>query len=216
MSSVFPPWSNTAIRIAIVVVLLGGAGSIVGPMIFVRTPWRRGQFESVDQPVAFDHRHHVRDDGIDCAYCHSSAWRTSTAGIPSTDLCMGCHSQVWNQSPMLEPVRRSYFSGKPIPWNRVHRLPDFVFFNHSIHVNKGVGCVTCHGRVDEMPAVYQTVSLTMSWCLTCHRAPEGNLRPRAEITNMAWDPGRERGPIGRQVAAELAVRSVTNCTACHR
>jgi hypothetical protein len=217
MAAVFPPWSNTALRIALVVIALGAAFSILLLMAFVRSPWRRREFAPIDQPVEFDHRHHTQDDAIGCVYCHNTVYRAATAGIPSTNKCMGCHSQIWNQSPLIEPVRRSYFSGMPIPWNRVHKVPDFTYFNHSIHVNKGVGCATCHGRVDQMGRVYQAVSLTMGWCLDCHRAPERYLRPSREITNMAWDPGPARqAEIGAAVAAELGVRRLTHCTACHR
>lgn len=216
MGAVFPPWSNTALRVTLAVLALGAVSAIAAPMIFVRTPWRRGYLNALDQPVEFDHRHHTQDDAIGCLYCHNTAERAGTAGIPSTDKCMGCHNQVWNQSTLLEPVRRSYFSGMPIPWNRVHKVPDFVYFNHGIHVNKGVGCVTCHGRVDKMAMVYQAESLTMAWCLDCHRDPEPRLRPLSEITNMRWDAGEEQAAIGAAVARELGVRRLTNCTTCHR
>jgi hypothetical protein len=129
---------------------------------------------------------------------------------------MGCHSQIWNDSPKLEPVRASYFSDLPIRWRRVHNVPDFVYFNHAIHVNKGVGCVTCHGRVDRMASVYQSAPLTMQWCLECHRAPERHLRPLFAITNMAWDPGEAGEELGARLATELGVRKLTHCTTCHR
>jgi hypothetical protein len=216
MAALFPPWSDSLYRIALGGLVAGSAGSLVALMIYVRTPWKRFQDEPLDQPVMFDHRHHVQDDAIQCGFCHSTAARSATAGMPSTGTCMACHSQVWNRSMMLEPVRRSWFSGTPIPWNRVTSLPDFVYFNHSIHVNKGVGCVTCHGRVDEMGAVFRVAPLTMGWCLDCHRNPEPNLRPLSKITDMAWDPGDRREEIGRQVAKELDVRHLTHCTTCHR
>jgi hypothetical protein len=185
-------------------------------MIFVRTPLRRGQFDPIDQPVEFDHRHHSGDDAIDCQYCHSTAAKSPSAGIPSTDVCMGCHSQVWSKSPLLEPVRRSYFSGSPIPWNRVHDVPDFVYFSHEAHVNHGVGCVSCHGRVDQMARVYQVASLTMGWCLDCHREPENYLRPPDTITRMAWKPNEPQAELGRRLVGELGVRKLMYCTACHR
>jgi hypothetical protein len=216
MAAVFPPWSNTAARVAIVAIVLGGASAIAAPMIWVRTPWARTQDDVVDQPVEFDHRHHNRDDGIDCKYCHDTVERAATAGIPSTEKCMGCHDQIWNGSPMLEVVRRSYFSGMPIPWNRVHNLPAFVYFNHAIHVAKGFGCATCHGRVDRMAAVYQAEPLTMGWCLACHRAPERFIRPPAEVTNMAWTAGEQQAEMGRALVDRLGVRSLTGCTTCHR
>ncbi len=216
MAAVFPPWSNTVFRLGLGIIALGGISAITLPMLFVRSSWRRGTENALDQPVEFDHRHHNQDDAIDCYYCHNTADRAATAGIPSTDKCMGCHSQIWNDSPLLEPVRRSYFSGKPIPWNRVHKVPDFVYFNHAIHVNKGVGCASCHGRVDQMAAVYQAESLTMAWCISCHREPERNLRPLSEITNMTWDAGDRQAEIGAAVARQLDVRTLVNCTTCHR
>lgn len=216
MAAVFPPWSNTAIRVGIAVVFLGAASAIAAPMIYVRSTWNTTLGEALPQPVQFDHRHHVQDAAIDCRFCHNMAERSPTAGMPSAGKCMGCHSQVWNDSPQLEVVRDSYFSGLPIRWRRVHNVPDFVYFNHSIHVNKGVGCVTCHGRVDRMGAVYQAAPLTMQWCLTCHRQPEPNLRPLSEITSMEWSPGEAGAAIGQAVAEELGVKRLTTCTTCHR
>jgi hypothetical protein len=217
MAAVFPPWSNTALRIALSAIALGVVGSIVLLMVFVRSAWRRRQFDALDQPVEFDHRHHTQDDGIECLYCHNTAFRAATAGVPSTDKCMGCHNQIWNQSPLLSPVRQSFFSGAPISWNRVHNVPGFAYFNHSIHVNKGFGCSTCHGRVDQMARVYQAASLTMAWCLDCHRAPERYIRPLSEITNMAWTPSEaQEAEIGPSLVKELGVRRLTHCTACHR
>ena len=216
MAALFPPWSDSLFRLA-----LGGAaaalgGALLALMVYVRSPWKRHQDAPVPQPVQFDHRHHVQDDGIDCVYCHSTVTSSPTAGMPSTGKCMGCHSQIWNQSILLEPVRRSWFSGTPIPWNRVTSIPDFVYFNHAIHVNKGVGCVTCHGRVDQMPAVHKVAPMTMGWCLECHRLPEPHLRPLSAITDMGWDPGGERDAIGARLAKEYGVRHITNCTGCHR
>jgi Cytochrome c7 and related cytochrome c/Class III cytochrome C family len=216
MASVFPRWSNTAFRIAIAAVLLGVGAAIAAPMLGVRSEWNTQQNQPVEQPVQFDHRHHVQDDAIDCRFCHYTVDDAGNAGMPSTALCMGCHSQIWNQSPKLELVRTSYFTNTSIRWNRVHDLPDFVYFNHAAHVNKGVGCTTCHGRVDQMPLVMKVTSLQMSWCLDCHQAPERHLRPLSEITNMDWAPGPDQERIGRQIADELGVRSLMNCTTCHR
>ncbi|AKT42131.1 cytochrome c3 family protein [Chondromyces crocatus] len=216
MAFVFPPWSNTAIRAGIAALLLGGAAAIAAPMIYIRTSWNSGQGYAPVQPVQFDHRHHYQDGAIDCRYCHNTVERSATAGMPSMGKCMGCHGQIWNDSPKLEPVRQSYFSGLPLRWRRVHDLPDFVYFNHAIHVNKGVGCVTCHGRVDQMAAVQQVAPLTMKWCLDCHRAPEGHLRPLETITDMAWSPGGAGETVGHEVAAELGVQRLTHCSTCHR
>ena len=215
MAALFRPWTNTAFRVALVAIALGVVAVVVAPMIYVRTPQWRRQLDPVDQPVQFDHRHHVQDDGIDCLYCHQLATVSPTAGIPSTDLCMGCHNQIWNDSPMLEPVRRSWFSGQPIPWNRVHDVPDFVYFNHAIHVTQGIGCESCHGRVDRMGSVYQVADLSMGWCLDCHRQPERFVRPKNLVTEMGYRPD-DQDKRGRALVQEYGTRSVTTCTACHR
>jgi hypothetical protein len=211
----FPPWTNTAIRVA----LLGLATTVVGTLflawIYVRTPLFTGQGEPVTQPIEFDHRHHVGDDGIDCRYCHTTVDRAPSAGYPSTELCLNCHSQVWNKSPMLEPVRQSFFTDRSLEWKRVHDLPDHVYFNHSIHVNKGVGCVTCHGRIDRMAEVMRENALTMGWCLDCHRDPIPNLRPREHITDLWWKPD-DPIAVGKKVAEENHVHTRTSCTTCHR
>jgi hypothetical protein len=206
MDALFPEWSNTAIRIALGALVALLVAIPAGLMAYMRSPFGQDRNYAVDQPVEFDHRHHVRDDGIDCRFCHTGAERSPHAGIPSTSVCMGCHSQVWNDSPMLEPVRRAWFSGEAIPWNRVHDLPDFVYFDHSVHVTNGVGCESCHGRVDLMARVEQRKPLTMGWCLECHRDPEPHLRPDEAITTMGWN-----GPPARR-----DVRRLTHCTTCHR
>jgi Cytochrome c7 and related cytochrome c len=217
VKTVFPEWTDTAYRLGLVIVALAATVLVVGPMIYVRTPFHQGRGFPVDQPVQFDHRHHVRDDGIDCLYCHSGARKTAWAGVPATELCMGCHAQVWTESLLLEPVRRSYFSGRPLAWNRVHALPDYVYFNHAIHVNKGVGCVTCHGRVDQMALDYQVATLQMGWCLDCHRDPAPNLRPPEAITSMTWQPPADgRARFQSALAERYGVRSLVNCTTCHR
>jgi hypothetical protein len=156
----------------------------------------------------------VGDDGIDCRYCHTTVETGPYAGVPSTGVCLNCHSQIWNKSPLLGEVRRAYFTNRPIPWVRVHRVPDFVYFNHSIHVNKGVGCVTCHGRVDQMPAIQQVMPLTMGWCIDCHRSPEQHLRPADQITSMTWVSNNPHE--GQALAEKYNVHSRTSCSTCHR
>jgi hypothetical protein len=184
------------------------------------------------QPVPFSHQHHVTGLGIDCRYCHTSVEISSFAGIPPTRTCMNCHSQIWTTAPMLEPVRASYRSGESLQWTRVNQLPDYVYFNHSIHINKGVGCNTCHGPVDQMPLMYQYASLQMEWCLGCHRAPEKYLRPRSEVFNMRYEEPSTAVPVevdgqkfidqaslGVALVKKYKLRSVadiTSCSTCHR
>jgi len=213
MPALFPPWSNTILKLAVALALGTVVTATAAPMVFVRTPYATQQLEPRTQPVQFDHRHHTRDDGIDCAYCHFEAKRSRYAGIPPTELCMGCHGQVWNDSPFLKPVRTSYFTKTPIAWQRVHALPDFVHFEHSAHVNKGVGCVTCHGRVDLMAQVYQVAPLTMQFCIDCHRAPDAHLRPLDRITDMTWQP--ESPAEGTSLRRALHAEPSTNCSTCH-
>ncbi len=184
------------------------------------------------QPAPFSHQHHVAGMGIDCRYCHTSVETSSFAGIPPTKTCMNCHSQIWTNAQMLEPVRESLRSGKSLVWNRVNDLPDFVYFNHSIHINKGVGCNTCHGPVDRMPLMYNYASLQMEWCLECHRAPEKYLRPRDQVFNMRYEQPSSDNPVavdgneytdqislGTDLVKKYKLRSVadiTSCSTCHR
>jgi Cytochrome c7 and related cytochrome c len=184
------------------------------------------------QPVPFSHQHHVAGLGIDCRYCHTSVETSSFAGIPPTKTCMNCHSQIWTGAPLLEPVRESFRSGKSLIWNRANELPDFVYFNHSIHINKGVGCNTCHGPVDRMPLMYNYASLEMEWCLECHRAPEKYLRPRDQVFNMRYEQPSGVQPVvvdGKEYSDQLSlgtdlvkkyqlrpVADITSCSTCHR
>jgi hypothetical protein len=216
MPALFSPRADLVLRTALGVAALLVIGTPTLLMAWVRTPQVTGQHNPIEQPVVFDHRHHVADAGIDCRYCHDSVERSRYAGVPASSLCMNCHGQVWNDSPLLAPVRRSYFENKPILWNRVHRLPGYVYFDHSIHLKKGVGCVTCHGRVDEMAGVYQEAPLTMGWCLDCHRAPESHLRPHDKITSMDWQPAGDALAAGRAIALENDVQHLTHCSTCHR
>lgn len=171
-----------------------------------------------EQPVPFSHKHHVTGIGIDCRYCHISVEESAFAGIPSTKICMNCHSQIWADSPMLEPVRESFRSDRSIEWSRVNDLPGFVYFDHSIHVNKGIGCVTCHGRVDQMPLMWRAKSLQMEWCLGCHREPERFIRPREHVFSVAWEPPEEQIALGQRLVKEynIKVGQLTNCSICHR
>ncbi|MGA3235129.1 MAG: cytochrome c3 family protein [Bryobacteraceae bacterium] len=184
-----------------------------------RGSYETRQDEARDQPVPFSHAHHVGALGLDCRYCHTSVEDSSFANIPPTKTCINCHSQIWNTSPTLEPVRASYRTGDSIQWTRVHDLPDFVYFNHGIHVSKGVGCESCHGRVDKMPLMWKANSLEMSWCLDCHRNPQRVLRPRSEITTMGYVPPGDQEELGAQLMHQYNtpdVRVLTSCSTCHR
>jgi len=193
----------------------------------MRSGWNTGQYIERQQPLQFSHRHHVGDDGIDCRYCHTTVETSASAGIPSTAVCMNCHKQIWADSPYLEPVRASFKTGKPLEWIRVHDLPDFAYFNHSIHVAKGVGCSTCHGRIDQMPVVSQTQSLQMEWCLDCHRSPQNYVRPKERVFDMEWraaNTTRQQIAEGQRLVSEYHIQVnslnnvsvLTSCSTCHR
>jgi len=186
MAQVFDRSSNALVRMSLVLTGLIVIALGVTLNELQRSPWVTRQGQRPDQPVPFSHKHHVEGLGLQCQYCHTSVEKSSYAGIPPTKTCMNCHSEIWTNAQLLEPVRNSWATGQSIQWIRVHDLPDYVYFNHEIHVNKGIGCASCHGRVDEMPLMYEENTLQMEWCLNCHRNPAVNLRPTAEIYNMAW------------------------------
>jgi len=213
---IFSQSADAFARLALAACAVLAIGTPAFLMWWVTTPYVTGQFYQTAQPVPFDHRHHVVDDGIDCLYCHVDAAHSPHAGVPPTELCLNCHSQIWDHSPALALVWRSRLEDRPIPWRRVTFLPDFVFFNHAIHVRKGVGCETCHGRVDEMARVYQVAPLTMGWCLDCHRDPAPHLRPEDAVTVMGYAPARPQAVVGRELLQQYHVRSITNCSGCHR
>ncbi|MGH9773610.1 MAG: ammonia-forming cytochrome c nitrite reductase subunit c552 [Candidatus Acidiferrales bacterium] len=172
--------------------------------------------ETKEQPVPFSHRHHAGELGIDCRYCHTSVETSSFAGIPPTQTCMSCHSQIWTNSAMLEPVRASYRSDKSIEWTRVNALPDFVYFDHSIHIHKGIGCTSCHGPIAEMPITWEAHPMQMSWCLDCHRQPEKYVRPRSEVFNPRYQVPGNQMELGKKLVKEYKIQSLTNCDTCHR
>lgn len=210
--------ATTALRLLLVAVPGTALASLVSLFIVVRSPLGTFRQAPLLQPIQFDHRHHVGDDAIDCRYCHTTVEKSSTAGYPSTATCMRCHEQIWNRSGILAPLRAAHAEDRPIPWTRVHELPWFVYFDHSIHVNKGIGCVECHGRVDRMAAVMQVAPLTMSWCLECHQNPVPHLRPPDEVTSMTWEapPGAQGDALRARLARELDVHPRTDCVTCHR
>lgn len=216
MAQIFHPSTNTFSRLSIfgAVFLLAALAWLVAAVN--RSPYVTQAGVARMQPVPFSHKHHVKGLGIDCRYCHTSVEEAAFAGIPPTKTCMTCHAQIWADSPLLAPVQESFRTGKALVWTRVHDLPDFVYFDHSIHVHKGIGCVTCHGRVDEMPLMWQEHSLHMEWCLECHRAPERFVRPRSQVFNMGWEPPPYAAALGQQLVREYHITTLTNCSVCHR
>ena len=216
MSQVFHPATNAVSRIS---VLLAVALALFGlwlTMAINRSDYVTQAGVARDQPVPFSHAHHVADVGIDCRYCHTSVEKSSFAGIPPTKTCMNCHAQLFADSPTLAPVRESFRTNRPIVWTRVHDLPDFVYFNHSVHVHKGVGCVTCHGQVEQMPLTWQVASLQMEWCVACHRNPAPNLRPREAVFRVDWKPQEDPVALGVRLMGEYDVHPRTDCSTCHR
>src|SRR5205823_8410039 len=219
MAQLFSPPANIHFRVLIfgAVIIVCGAGWVTSEIFW--SPYTTYVGVPLAQPVPFSHQHHVEGLGIDCRYCHTSVEKSAVAGIPSTETCMSCHSQLWTDAPVLAPVHASLATNTPLEWNRVHDLPDFAYFDHSIHIAKGVGCVTCHGRIDEMPLTRRVASLYMEWCLQCHRDPERYLRPRERVFDMTWQPSGDQRALGRRLAREYGLRTtreLTDCSTCHR
>jgi len=216
MPQIFRRSTNTIARVSI----LGGLFILIAISWLLYILYRSDYMTETrvvrDQPVPFSHKHHVTDDGIDCRYCHTSVETSSFAGIPPTETCMSCHSQIWSESAMLAPVRASFATDRPLEWTRVHDLPDYVYFDHSIHVNKGIGCSSCHGRVDLMPLTWRENSLLMEWCLECHRNPERFVRPREDVFRMDYQPPPDQLSLGRKLVKEYKIRSLIDCYTCHR
>lgn len=214
MAQIFPRSSNILAKASIgaLVLLVGFLGWAA--MAFTRSDFVTEVGISHEQPVPFPHQHHVEGLGIDCRYCHTTVEEQAFAGIPPTQTCMNCHKEIWTGAAMLEPVRASWSEDRAIRWKRVNNLQDFVQFNHSIHINKGIGCDSCHGRVDLMPLTMKQQPLSMSFCLECHRNPEKYVRPKSEVFNLAWK-AENQAELGPQLVEEYRIREVTNCSACH-
>ncbi len=212
------PFSKSADRRLRIVALAVGTGGLAALALatYLGSPEVRETGYAPRQPVEYSHKLHAGDLGIDCRYCHYTVEKSAFAALPPTEVCMNCHVRVKKDSPLLEPVRESHASGRPIPWVRVHRLPDYVYFNHRAHVTAGVSCVSCHGRVDQMIVVRQVKPLSMTWCLDCHRNPAPNLRPVEEVTNLGWQPDRDPAEIGREILEANQIQPPTNCSGCHR
>ncbi len=212
---VFPKWSNAAIKAAPLAAAAGGA--YVGVIFaLAASPQTTDVGYQPAQPVAYSHRVHAGELGMDCRYCHTSVEDAAHAAVPPTQTCMNCHKLLRAESEKLLVVRESYASGRPIPWVRVHDLPDYAYFDHSAHVRRGVGCVSCHGRVDKMDVVYQAEPLSMGWCLDCHRQPERHLRPVAFVTTLTWVPEEDQLAVGRRLRESLDIDPSEDCSTCHR
>jgi hypothetical protein len=229
MPQIFHQSFNTISRVTIfgAIFILGGLCWFLA--VLYRSSYVTESHIAYVQPVPFSHEHHAGQLGIDCRYCHTSVEDSPFAGIPPTKTCMNCHQQIWVGSSMLEPIRESYRSGESISWERIHNLPGFVYFDHSIHVQKGVGCASCHGRVDQMPLVWQEHTLLMEWCLDCHRRPQDFVRPRDQVFSMTWkesdltnpDTGSpfDQATLGAKLVQQLNIRPpdvITSCSTCHR
>jgi hypothetical protein len=219
MAQIFHSSANTLAKFSILAGLLLVAALLVLGDALQKAPYTTRVGAARPQDVPFSHKHHT-DLGIDCRYCHTTAEETASANIPPTRICMNCHSMIWSEAPMLEPVRHSWETGESLEWTRVHDLPQFVYFNHSIHVNKGIGCSTCHGNVGEMPLVHQAHTLYMNWCLDCHRQPEKYVRPLDELYDMDWEPGPDQLEQGARLVEEYGIDTshfkMLDCYLCHR
>jgi hypothetical protein len=216
MAQLFRPSSNTLAKVSIAAVVFLAGSTLAVAYIMDRGAWVTDVRVAPAQPIYFSHKHHVKDDGIDCRYCHTGVETSHFAGLPPTETCMTCHSQIWNNASVTQPIRDSWASGTSIEWTRVHDLPDFVYFNHSIHINKGIGCSTCHGQVNDMPWVYKVNTLYMNWCINCHRDPAQYIRPKTEVFNMDYKYPSDQAQLGAHLVKEYHVQSLTDCYTCHR
>jgi len=219
MAQIFHRNSNFLARASLLIVAILAGGALTTVLVLARSPYITNERVTREQPIQFSHKHHVGDDGIDCRYCHAGVENAAYAGIPPTKTCMNCHSVLYNNVGYLELIRESYRTDQSIHWQKVHRLADYVYFNHSIHINKGVGCSSCHGPVSQMPLMYQAAPLNMNWCLECHRNPQKNLRTKDQIFNMDWKAPANQDEVGRQLAVEYKLRTtaeLTSCSTCHR
>ena len=218
VAQLFHPYADTAVRVALLTLAVSPALLIAGGFAISRSPYVTGQDLVSAQPVPFSHEHHVGFDGLDCRYCHFGVETSRWAGIPPTEVCMTCHSQLFDQASVLAPVRESLTKNKPIAWVRVHALPDYVYFDHAIHVAKGVGCTTCHGEVERMPLTKQATPMTMGWCIDCHRNPAPHLREPDQVFATSWSPPPDQKEKGLKLMRhyEIDTTHLIDCSVCHR
>ena len=211
----FPAWTDKLVPLG-GLLTVGGVVYVVVLVLFAASPNTTSTGYMPDQPVPYSHALHAGELGIDCRYCHTGVEIGAKAAIPPTQTCMNCHANVRKDSELLQPVRDSYETGMPVEWVRVNDLPDFVYFDHSAHVTRGVSCVSCHGRVDQMDVVYQAEPLNMGWCLSCHRNPDEHLRPREFVTDLGWQPDEDPAALGARLREQLDINPSTDCSTCHR
>jgi len=210
----FPKWANRATTLVLALGPLFVIGAIA-LFVYLISPYSTQVGYAPKQPIAYSHKLHAGDLGIDCRYCHTSVETSAHANVPDTQICMNCHATVKTDSPEVKKIKASYDTGAPIPWVRIHRLPDYAYFDHSVHITAGIGCVSCHGRIDYMEVVHQAKPLSMGWCLGCHREPEKNLRPRDKVTDMGWK-AEDQLALGRRLREESNLNPTTSCSGCHR
>ncbi len=218
MAQVFKPSANHLARLSLLAFVIIPGGLVGAGIAVSRSPWNTNVNVPLNQPVPFSHEHHVNELGIDCRYCHKTVENSPYAGMPSTHTCMSCHSQVWTNSPLLKPVRDSYKTGVPLVWNRVTSLPDFVYFDHSIHVRKGIGCDVCHGQVNHMNITFKAKTFFMAWCLKCHRDPAKFIRPKNQVFNLEYRYPPDQSTLGKELMIRYHVHQngLTDCSVCHR
>jgi hypothetical protein len=218
MPQIFRPYADTVARAVLLAVPIAPCVGIGVAYAIMNSGYVTGQWLTLEQPVPFSHQHHVGGLGLDCRYCHAGVELSPVAGVPATHTCMTCHSELYTQTAMLAPVRTSLADNRPIHWSKVNKLPDYVYFDHSIHVAKGVGCSNCHGAVDHMPLLRQAAPLTMDWCLDCHRDPAPNLRPASAVFDPDWTAPADQREQGRKLLAQYLIdnKSLTDCSVCHR
>jgi hypothetical protein len=217
MSAIFPKWTNRLPLVLGVGAALIGGGVATGVTYYFTQEYAYVGYQPV-QPVPFSHKVHAGELGLDCRYCHTGVEKSWYANIPAPSLCMNCHGQVLKDDPRLAPIREAIQTGKPVPWVQIHKLPEYVYFNHSVHVNRGIGCVECHGQVNRMDEVYEAKSFSMTFCLDCHRDPAAHLRPLDKITDLDWSAGTsaQQRALGEKLQHDWNVQSLQNCSACHR
>lgn len=215
MAQIFPPWTNKLPLILLVAGMFVTVSAVAGVWYYFSPEYTDVGYRPL-QPVPYSHKLHAGDLGIDCRYCHTSVETSAKANVPPTATCMNCHTMVLPESEKLLPIRESFATGRPVEWVRIHNIPDYAYFDHSAHVNAGVGCISCHGNVAEMVVVEQKEALSMGWCLDCHRNPEPSLRPPSEVTNMDWQPPAGQADFVARWKKEKSINPPVNCSGCHR